>query len=206
MYEAFLKTGFCNRRAFSYACCAILLSILSAAIPMFLVAGNATPAESAITEYEVKAAYVYYFAKFIDWPASTFSDKNAPLIIGIIGDNEFGSLLSNIVKSKTAQEHPIVVRTLKWPVDLHSCQMVYISASEQKRYKQIVESLQAYPILTITETEEGLLGKGILNLFMEGSKVQFEVDLAGAEKAQLRISSKLLRLARGTAGKGLGKE
>jgi hypothetical protein len=94
---------------------------------------------------------------------------------------------------------------LKWPADLRGCQIVYVTSSEQRRFRQIAESVRNSPVLTITEVEDRSQDKGILNLFIEGGKVQFEINSAGAEQARLKISSKLLRLARGTAGSYSGK-
>jgi hypothetical protein len=183
----------------------ILFAAFVAGIPASFAAESMSAADRAVTEYEVKAAYVFYFAKFVDWPPAAFPSKNAPITIGIIGDDEFGNLLASIVKDKTIQEHAIQIRLLKWPADLHTCHMVFVGVSEQKRFRQIAESLKDRPVLTITETEDSSQAKGIMNLFVEGGKVQFEIHIAEAEKARLRISSKLLRLARGTVGSYSGK-
>ncbi len=184
----------------------LLIAALLLAVPTDLWGGNATPDDPTVTEYEVKAAYIYYFAKFIEWSPDAFTSKNAPVIIGVIGDDEFGTLIRNIVKNKTIQDRPIAVRLLKTPADFRTCHMVFISSSEQKRFRQIADSLQGTSILTITEAEEVSAAKGIVNLFVEGGKVQFEVDISAAEKANLRISSKLLRLARGATRTRLGGE
>jgi hypothetical protein len=157
------------------------------------------------TEYEVKAAYIYNFAKFVSWPADAFPTRNSPLIIGVLGDNEFGSLLETLVKGKTIQEHPISIRFPQKPADLRSCHMIFISTSEIKKIKPITEALGPLPILTITESDTGSQTKGILNLFIEEGRVQFEVDITGAERVHLQISSKLLRLARGATAGRLGR-
>ncbi len=180
---------------------ALLLAILLTVVPEWVFSSNAASGEPAVTEYEVKAAYVFNFAKFVEWPSSAFPAKNSPITIGVIGNDEFGTLLENIVKGKTIRERPIAVRLLKWPADLQSIHMVFVSASEQKLLKQINEKMLDRPVLTVTETEEGLQAKGIMNLIVEGGKVQFEIDIAGAERAHLQISSKLLRLAREYTGK-----
>jgi hypothetical protein len=184
----------------------LALAVLCADLPKFLFSGNAASGEPVITEYEVKAAYVFNFAKFVEWPANAFTTRNAPFAIGVIGNDEFSTLLGDRVKNKTLQEHPIVVRSLKRPVDLRTCNIVFIGASEQKRLQEIIEDLRERPVLTVTEVDEDLpLGKGIMNLVVEGGRVQFEVDIARAEKAHLQISSKLLRLALVRSGKNRGK-
>jgi hypothetical protein len=203
MYTLFIRTGLPNQMALCRL--ALLFLILTGIAPQCLFSSNAASGEPVVTEYEVKAAYVFNFAKFVDWPSTAFSAKNSPIIIGIIGDDEFGTLLGNIVRGKTIQEHTIAVRPLKWPSDLSSCHIIFISASEQKQMKQITDSLHDRPVLTITEAEEDLQTKGIMNLIVEGGRVQFEIDIAGAEKAHLQISSKLLRLARGYTGKNQRK-
>jgi len=166
---------------------------------------NTAATERAVSEYEVKAAYVYNFAKFVDWPENAFLLINSPITIGIIGDVEFGNLLEKTVKDRMIQERSIRIQAMKWPADLRGCHIVYVGASEQRRFQQIAESVRNSPVLTITEAEDTSQDKGILNLFIEGGKVQFEVNSARAEQARLKISSKLLRLARGAAGNRSGK-
>jgi hypothetical protein len=184
---------------------AFLLAVLLSFVSVDIAAPYSAVADRAVSEYEVKAAYVYNFAKFVEWPQIAFPSKNSPITIGVVGDDEFGALLEKTVKDKLVQEHTIQVRLLKWPADLRTCSIVYISSSEQKRFHQIAESLLENPVLTITETDEGSQVKGIMNLFIEGGKVQFEVNITAAEKVKLRISSKLLRLARETVGSYSGK-
>jgi hypothetical protein len=186
--------GFCLRRI-------IVFAILLASFPISLSSFSPVLDDKTVSEYEVKALYIYYFAKFVEWPADAFTAKKAPITIGIIGDRELGARLANIVKDKTIQEHSIVVHVLNWPADLPSCHIVYVSSSEQRRFAQIAEALQKQPVLTVTEAEESFQAKGVMNLFIAGGKVQFEVDLANAKKARLQISSKLIRLARGVTGK-----
>ncbi len=182
---------------------------LSAALILILaspgISANTVATERVISEHEVKAAYVYNFAKFVDWPENAFPLNNSPITIGIIGDVEFGILMEKAVKDKMIQERAVRIQNLKWPADLRGCQIVYVTSSEQRRFRQIAESVRNSPVLTITEVEDRSQDKGILNLFIEGGKVQFEINSAGAEQARLKISSKLLRLARGTAGNRSGK-
>jgi hypothetical protein len=168
------------------------------ATPLCLSATTLSAPDRTPTEYEVKAAYIFYFAKFVSWPDNAFPARNAPLIIGVVGDDEFGALLQRIVKDKTIQEHSISVRILKKSEDPKSCHIVYVASSELKRLNQLTESTQERPVLTVTEAEPGSQGRGIMNLFLEAGKVEFEVDLNGADRARLQISSKLLRLAKGT--------
>jgi hypothetical protein len=171
----------------------ILISVLIFSARAVLVAA-ASP-ERQVSEYEVKAAYVYYFAKFTEWPAEILPNSNSPIVIGVVGDSEFASMLEKIVKGKTVQNHPITIHNLKIPADLSGCHIIYISSFEQQRANQIAGDLRSAPILTVTEAEKSSRSKGLINLVVEEGKVHFEVDLPGAAKARLKISSKLLRLA-----------
>jgi hypothetical protein len=169
-----------------------MFSLANQSAPMSLSAAPERPP----TEYEVKAAYIFYFAKFVNWSEEAFPHKKAPLTIGIFDDREFDSLVATIVKDKTVQDHPISIKRLKADADLQGCHIIYISSSALKRTKTLIDSIRDLPALTITEADSHYKSKGIINLNVEGGKVQFEVDVAGAERAHLQISSKLLRLGR----------
>jgi hypothetical protein len=171
------------------------------------VGANNIPLNSlntSVSEYQVKALYLYYFAKFVDWPSDAFATKSSPIVIGIIGDDSFGNLVEEVTKNKTIQERPVMVRRLKWSDNLRSCHMLFVDIYERKGLVQFSDVFQSSPILTVTEMEEAFQNKGIMNLFVESGKVQFEINLAAAEKARLRISSKLLRMAKVTTEKKLG--
>lgn len=162
-----------------------------------LTALHSLSANRITSEYEVKAAYIYNFIKFIDWPAGTFNSPKAPINIGIYGDDEFAALLQTIIKNKTIQERPITSTAIKRPADLKNYQLVFISDAELKKSRKILDDFQGLPIITVTEAEPGSNAKGLINFFIEGNKVLFEIDIERADKARLMFSSKLLRLARG---------
>ncbi len=161
--------------------------------------------DRATMENEVKAAYIYNFVKFVDWPEGTFSSSGAPIIIGIAGDDEFGTLLGTVVKNKTIQDHPIRINLIKKPADFRNCQLLFVSASELKKSQKILEELRGSPVITVTETDSGSPAKGMINIFIEGDKLQFEIDSERAEKSSLQFSSKLLRLSRGALAARAGK-
>lgn len=159
-----------------------------------------TGPEERATEHEVKAAYVYYFARFTEWPLESVSARNTPITIGIFGDDEFALLLEKVVRNKTVLEHPIVVRRLQWPQDLDFIQILYVDSAENGRLKQLSQETQRRSILTITDAEKDVQTAGIVSMYLDASKVQFDVDVTAAEKSRLRISSKLLRIARDLRG------
>jgi hypothetical protein len=150
----------------------------------------------ASNEYQVKAAFLYNFAKFIDWPGEAFAGPSAPLIIGVVGDDPFGGALDQAINGKSIGGRPLAVRRLKWGQDLRSCHILYISSSEQKRLPQIIQSLRGASVLTVSDMERFNQQGGIINFILEANRVRFEINSRAADQARLRISSKLLALAK----------
>ena len=147
-------------------------------------------------EYELKAAYLYNFAKFVEWPAGTFSDDNAPMIVGVVGEDPFRGSLDSVV-GKSANGRQVVIKRLKATEDLKSCHVLFISSSEKKRLPLIVASIDGASVLTVGEMEGFTSNGGMIRLTMEDNKVRFEINAGTARRARLRISSKLLSLAKG---------
>ena len=156
---------------------------------------TAVQAQSS-NEYQVKAAFLYNFAKFVDWPSDAFGGSNAPLIIGVVGDDPFGAALDQAINGKSIGGHSLVVRRLRWGQDLRSCQILYISSSERKHLPQIIQSLRGASVLTVGDMGQFNQQGGIINFILETSKVRFEINSRGANQAGLKISSKLLALAK----------
>ena len=156
---------------------------------------SAIQAQSS-SEYQVKAAFLYNFAKFVDWPGEAFSDGSAPLVIGVIGNDPFGGALDSAINGKNIGGRRLTVRRLKWGQDLRSCHILFISSSERQRLPQIIQSLRGSSVLTVGDMGQFNQQGGMINFILEASKVRFEINSRGAGQAQLRISSKLLALAK----------
>jgi hypothetical protein len=158
-------------------------------------------AQSQAEEYRVKAAFLFHFAQLVDWPPGTFGSESSPLNMCSIGDDPFHGDLENILDGKTIGPRSIRVRHVTQLHDLHSCQMLFIANSEDKRFPAILAELANAPVMTVGETE-GFIGQGGMFRFtIEESKVRFEINLGAAEKAGLKISSRLLVLAKRVVGK-----
>ena len=176
--------------------------LLSGVVRFFLVLAlvgsplSARVQAQSSNEYQVKAAFLYNFAKFVDWPAEAFGGSNGMLIIGVVGDDPFGGALDQAIDGKSIGGRSLVVRRLKWGQDLRSCQILYISSSERKHLPQIIQSLRGASVLTVGDMGQFNQQGGIINFIMEASKVRFEINSRGADQARLRISSKLLALAK----------
>jgi len=147
-----------------------------------------------LSEYRVKAAFVYNFAKFIDWPAEAFPNGRAPLALCILGKDPFGVALETI-KGKTVKDRKLVIQHLARIEDLERCHILFISASEEKHLERILKTLKGSNVLTIGEVRQFAELGGMIHLTMKENKVRFEINVDAAERAGLKISSKLLKLA-----------
>lgn len=150
---------------------------------------------AAPTEYQIKAAFLFNFAKFVEWPPDAFATPASPLVIGILGANPFGTDLERTVKGKAINSHPFEVKTISAPADGTNCQIVFICTSEKKRLPEIIAALKDASVLTVGEMDGFTENGGMINFVIQGNKVRFEINDTAAKTARLKISSKLTSLA-----------
>lgn len=146
-------------------------------------------------EYQIKAACLFNFARFVEWPPTAFTNADAPLCIGILGDDPFGQSLDKTLKDETVHNHRLLVVRSKHVEDLKTCQLVFISRSEKGHVTEILDVLKT-GTLTVSETEDFARRGGDINFFLEGNKVRFEINPAVAQSQGLKISSQLLSLGK----------
>ncbi len=149
-----------------------------------------------VSEYQIKAAFLYNFARFVEWPPEKSGEAGDPLAICIVGENPFGNTLDELIKNKAISGRQLVVRRLKVGQSARDCQVAFISSSEKKHMQSFLESLEGASVLTVGDVEGFAAMGGVINFTMEESRVRFEVNLDAAERAGLKISSKLLSLAK----------
>jgi hypothetical protein len=150
-------------------------------------------AASAATETEVKAAFLCSFAEFVEWPSAA---AGGAVTIGILGADPFGAMLEETVKTRTLQTRPLALRRLANVEEALTCQIVFVSASEKRRLPEIFRALAGTPVLTVSDIEGFARQGGVIGFVLEQRRVRFEINAAAAEKSGLRISSRLLNLAR----------
>jgi len=160
-----------------------------------LVTAAAGDVRSANTESQVKAAFLYNFVQFTEWPAGVFSSADAPLIIGYFGKDPFGGALEQIVSGKTVAKRPIAVRKVSQAADFGSCHVVFVPASETRAFREMARAIADLPVLTVGESPGFADHLGIINLVTEEGHVSFEINPSAAARSHLTLSSKLLRLA-----------
>jgi hypothetical protein len=148
-----------------------------------------------IDEYQLKAAFLYNFAKFVEWPALTFKTDKDPMRICVLGQDPFGGALGEAVGGKTVLGRSFAVADISDATQAVDCQTLFISSSEGKRLPSIFGALRTTGILTVGESEGFATQGGIVNFRLEGGRVRLEINVEAAERAKLRISSKVLNLA-----------
>ena len=146
-------------------------------------------------EYQVKAAFLFNFAKFVEWPAAAFKGPEDPLAICVLGQDPFGSTLEDVVRNKTVANRAFVVRSVLNAQQATTCQIVFVSASERKRFRLLLDELKGRSILTVGEADDFTASGGIINFKLKDARVRIEIDPNAADRAGLHISSKLLSLA-----------
>jgi hypothetical protein len=147
-------------------------------------------------EYQVKAAFLYNFVKFVEWPAGNPDGIPAPLTLCVIGDDPFDNALDAVVRGKSFNGREFQVRHVANVQAARSCSVLFISTSERARVPQILEGLKGTSVLTIGDTP-GYAKQGcVIGFLIEDNKVRFEINAAAASLANLKISSKLLSLAK----------
>ena len=149
-----------------------------------------------VNEYQVKAAFILNFAKFVEWPSDAFDDGGGTLVVGVIGDDPFGSALDRL-SGNTASGRRLKIKRFRWGDNLRVCQILFISNSEGRHLGKIMESIKGTSILTIGEMPQFNQSAGMIRFVIQNNKVRFEINAAAAGQARLRISSKLLALSKG---------
>lgn len=152
-------------------------------------------AQSQAPEYKVKAAFLYNFAKFVEWPAETLA-KDPSFVIGIVGEDPFGKLIDEAVAGKTVRDKPIVVKRFSRIEDAAGAHILFISNSEAEHVPRIVKQLNRAPVLTVSDINRFAERGGMVQLETEQSRVRFAINIAAVERAGLKPSSQLLKLAR----------
>ena len=146
-------------------------------------------------EYALKAAFLYNFAQFIHWPTETFSKDQTTFTLCILGKDPFGPALDP-VKGKSLKGRKLVIKHVDKLQDAENCQILFISRSEKENLAEILAELRGSGVLTVGDMENFAQQGGVINLITVKRKVRFEINLDAAERAGLRISSKLLKLAK----------
>ena len=196
------KGGTCRKRRYRRRAHRAL-SWLRAMVTPLAVAGalavSAQPASAQgdqVGEYELKAAILYNLSKMVEWPPSAYADSQAPTVLCVLGQDPFGNSLKPLEQKQNTNGRPVSIRQLNNENGIRDCHVLYISSSERKAIAQILTRLNGSSVLTVGEMSQFAVHGGVIQFTLEDKQVHFEINLDAASRMALKISSRLLVLAR----------
>lgn len=166
------------------------------AAALFLFPVTCLPQEAVKAEYRSEANALSNFPNFVEWPAEAFATPQAPFLVCVYGNFSFGTVLSELTRAQTVRGRRVDVRWVRKDNELRTCQILFISRSEQKRYTKILATMRGAAVLTVGETADFAESGGMVEFEYEHDALLFEVNLSSANEAHLKISSRFLSLAR----------
>lgn len=153
-------------------------------------------AEPNVVESQVKAAYLYKFMAYVEWPSSVFAQADTPITIGIIGADEIADELNLLKRGHLVNNRTLEVKLLKSGETLPGLQILFIGGNQESgRVKRLLDSIQTQPVLTVSDSPGGLANGSIINFVPVDERIRFEVSVAQAERSGLKISARLLNVA-----------
>ena len=173
------------------------------AVCFFLVLiGRGTGApNTGFSEQEIKAAWLFNFARFVEWPTNSFATQTAPIVVGVVGKDPFGKELEKALVGRTIRGRPVLLKRGLAESDLANCHLLFISPSERRRLRDLPEKLRGAPVLTVGETDEFLDQGGIINFVIKENAVRFEINVRPAQRAGLKLDANLLKVAVSVRGR-----
>jgi hypothetical protein len=172
--------------------------VVKTIVVLLLTLTLSTPSRAAATarEYEIKAAFIFNFMEFITWPPDAFIAKDAPFVVAVVGDDPFGGALEQAMAGKTVDGRQIVVRHFPSADQMEPCQVLFVPTGDDDALPAIMAKLASAPVLTVGESDRFMAAGGGIRFFLEDNKMRFEIDPAATDAARLKVSAKLMKLAR----------
>ncbi|HXE80546.1 MAG TPA: YfiR family protein [Vicinamibacterales bacterium] len=173
--------------------------IISVAAIVLLGAGVA-PVRAQTLEDEVKAAFLYNFAKFVEWPADAFDSADAPITFCLVGRDRFGSALDDVIRGERIRNRPLAVRRFEDVGEARGCHLLFVSPDLENHFAALLRAVDTTRVLTVSDSLAFLKAGGHISFFVEASRVRFAVNQEACDRASFRVSSKLLQVARQPGG------
>lgn len=164
-------------------------------ISLMLLSSFFQPPQKRATEYQVKAVFLYNFAQFVDWPEQAFSGPESPLVIGILGNDPFGSYLDETVANENVKGHPLKIKRFQNLNEIDTCHILFINPPPPAKFDIITKTLNGRNILTVSDVNNFVRQGGMVRLFTEDNKIKLRVNLDVIKGEKFIVSSKLLRMA-----------
>ncbi len=169
----------------------------TAAAAVFAFLSGAGPAEfNAPKEQQVKAAFIYNFAKFVEWPAHRFPTTNAPVVIGVLGQSSINPALDEVIRGRNINGHPLSLCAVSTPDAARNTHILVCTGADDDLLGQVLPALGGAGVLTVGESDRFDQPNGVIRFLLEGDKVRFEINMQAAEATGIRISAQLQKLAK----------
>jgi hypothetical protein len=173
-----------------------LSQLMAVVVGWSLIGVSSLPAQQPKpTAYEVKAAYLYNFGKFVEWPAKVTAGNNEPFMICVLGKDPFGASLDATIAGEAIDGRSVLAKRLSKPQEALNCRVLFISSSEDVQLKEILSTLEKASVLTVSDMSQFTRRGGMIQFVDDANRVRFEVNLTVAERAGLTLSSQLLKVA-----------
>jgi hypothetical protein len=182
---------------------AIAIAIAALWIAAAIISLSVPPeafAQSTVDEYKLKAAFIFHFAQLTDWPENDRMENQRELFVCTLGSDPFDGELESTVTGKIIGSRTLRVRHVKEATEAKDCQIVFVAGNEMKKLPELLFQLANAPVMTIGEADGFIQRGGMLNFCEEGGKMRFEINLTPADRAGLKISSRLIVLAKNVLG------
>jgi hypothetical protein len=190
-----------TRRSTHRVSTALLRLLLAFALLAAWVHGRADATDMQATEYQVKAAYLCRFASYVDWPQDSGGNAGAPLVIGVLAADSVVAEMASIAREQLSAGRPIVVRRIEPGGSFDGLSILFIARTHAKRTAEALSALKGRPVLTVTEAEPTADVGSMINFVLVNDKVKFDIALAPAGRGGLKISARLLAVARVVTGR-----
>jgi hypothetical protein len=157
--------------------------------------GTARGTAEVVSESQIKAAFLYNFTRFVEWPEEGFAGKNAPIVIGVLGETSLSADLRTIVSGRKVNGRPIEVRDFDDPADAAGAQVLFVSADEDARLPELHAAIANGGVLTVGESAQFVAAGGAIAFVQQTGKLRFQINVAAAERSHVKISAELQKLA-----------
>jgi YfiR/HmsC-like len=164
-------------------------------LALLLVACGLAGAAAPVSEYQLKAVFLFNFAHFVEWPPASLPQQSARFVIGVLGKDPFGSYLDEVVRGESVNGHPLAVERYSGIEEIRDCQILFIPAAELHNLDRILAALKGRSVLTVTDSDATAPRGVIIGLLRQDNRIRLRIDLQAARASNLTISSKLLRPA-----------
>ncbi len=168
------------------------------AIALLALAGatSTLPQDASSVEYQLKAAFLFNFAKFVAWPTDAFQSDKTPISLCVFRHDPFSGALDEVIREKAINNRELLARRINDLPELRTCQLVFVSEREEKKLPEILSSLKGASALLVGESADFAERGGAVQFFLENNKLRFAINVDAIQRARLQASSKLLALAR----------